>query len=100
MLTGHLVDGVFFSMAASTWDSLSVEQHGLVRSAAAAAVRFNNENRLLNEASLLDFFASKGMTITEPDVAAFRSHVQQQYLESDFSNDWPDGLIDRINAVQ
>ncbi len=100
VLTGHLVDGVFFSMAASTWDSLSVEQHGLVRSAAAAAVRFNNENRLLNEASLLDFFASKGMTITEPDVAAFRSHVQQQYLESDFSNDWPDGLIDRINAVQ
>jgi len=100
VLTGHLVDGVFFSMAGEFYESLSDTERQIVEEAAAAAVMFNNNNRLRQEQELLDFFESEGLTITTPDVDAFREHVQQQYLESEYSQDWPDGLLDRINAVE
>ena len=35
----------------------------------------------------------------EPDVAAFRKHVQEQYLASDLAKDWPAGMVDKINAL-
>ena len=68
--------------------------------AARAASQFNNENRLRDEASLVAFFKDQGMSVYEPDVAAFRSRVQKMYLESEFSKDWPKGMVDRVNAVQ
>jgi TRAP-type transport system periplasmic protein len=34
-----------------------------------------------------------------PDVDAFREHAQQRYLESPISADWPEGMLERINAL-
>jgi tripartite ATP-independent transporter DctP family solute receptor len=100
VLTGHLVDQVFFSIAGSTWDKLTDEQKEKVEAAAEVAAKWNTEKRLEDEANLIAFFKEQGLTITEPDVDAFRQQVQQAYLESEFSKDWPEGLLDRINAVQ
>ena len=100
VLTGHLVDGVFLTMSGKTYGGLTDTQKQLVRNAAAAAVSFNNQNRLRDEASLVDFFKGEGLKVYEPDVAAFRSRVQKMYLESEFSGTWPAGLLDRINAVK
>ena len=100
VLTSHLVDQVFFSMARSTWETLGPEQQEKVEAAAETAARWNTEKRLEDEARLIEFFKEQGLQITEPDVDAFRAHVQNAYLESEFSKDWPDGLIDRINAIE
>jgi tripartite ATP-independent transporter DctP family solute receptor len=100
VLTSHLVDQVFFSIAGSTWDEISEEQQQKVEAAAKAAAQWNNEQRLKDEAQLLDFFKGEGLAITEPDVAAFREQVQNAYLESAFSADWPEGLLERINGVE
>ncbi len=100
VLTSHLVDGVFLSMAGETWRKLDEAQQEAVMSAAEAAAAFNNENRIRDEAGLLAFFEGEGMTISTPDVDAFREAVQGAYLASDFSKDWPAGLLDRINAVE
>jgi len=99
VLTSHLVDGVFLSIADKTWAKLDDEQKTVFREAARAAAGFNNENRIRDEAKLVDFFKSKGMTVTEPDRDAFRKHVQKMYLESEFSKTWPKGLVERINAA-
>jgi hypothetical protein len=40
-----------------------------------------------------------GSTIYEPDLAAFRSHVQEQYKGSEFAAAWPEGVLDKINAL-
>lgn len=53
-----------------------------------------------NEAQLVSFFKGKGLKVYTPDVAAFRNRAQKMYLESDFSKNWPKGLLDRINAVK
>jgi len=99
VLTSHLVDGVFLSIAGKTWNGLSAEQQEMVQAAADAAARFNNENRVRDEARLVAFFKDQGLMVYAPDVDAFRSQVQKMYLESEFSQDWPDGLLERVNAV-
>ena len=53
-----------------------------------------------NEAELVDFFKGEGLEVYTPNVDAFRERAQKMYLESDFSKDWPEGMLDRINAVQ
>jgi TRAP-type transport system periplasmic protein len=100
VLTGHLVDGVFISLADSVWDKLSEQQQGKVAAAAEAAAAYNNENRIKEEKELIAFFEGEGLKVSTPDVDAFRSTVQKAYLESQFSADWPEGMVDRINAVK
>lgn len=100
ILTGHLVDGVFLSIANSTWAKLSDEQKEKVMAAARAARDYNNENRIADEAALVSFFEEQGLEVSTPDVEAFRSTVQKAYLESDWSKSWPAGIVDRINAVK
>ena len=97
VLTGHLVDGVFFSMANKRWNSLSVDQQQKVKQAARAAAEFNDQGRIKDEKRLVAFFKSEGLSVTTPDVEAFRSHVQGRYLESGFSKNWPTGMLQRIN---
>ncbi len=99
VLTGHLVDGVFLSIANSTWDKFNDEQKTVFREAARAAAEFNNKNRLRDEAKLVEFFKSQGLKVYEPDRDAFRQQVQKKYLESELSQNWPKGLLDQINAA-
>ncbi|KFG70620.1 sialic acid TRAP transporter substrate-binding protein SiaP [Microvirga sp. BSC39] len=99
-LTDHLVDAIFLSLAGSTWNKLDDKQKAAVMNAAKAAVRFNNENRIKEEAQLADFFKSQGLKVYKPDVAAFRQQVQKAYLESDLSKSWPKGMVDRVNAIK
>ena len=46
-----------------------------------------------------DFIRSQGLEIYTPDLAAFRSHVQAQYLGSEAAASWPDGVLEQINAL-
>tara|TARA_R110000868_G_scaffold371497_2_gene635135 strand:- start:23279 stop:24289 length:1011 start_codon:yes stop_codon:yes gene_type:complete len=100
VLTQHLVDAVFLSMSKETYDELTADQQEKVQAAAAVATAFNNENRIADEASLVDFFKNEGLNVYEPDVAAFRDQVQKAYLSSEFAKDWPEGIVDRVNAIQ
>lgn len=100
VLTDHLVDSIFLSLAGSTWNKLDDKQKDAVMKAAKAAVTFNNENRIKEEGELAEFFRSHGLKVYKPDVEAFRTHVQKAYLDSEWSKTWPKGMVERINAVK
>lgn len=100
VLTSHLVDGVFLAISSKAWKAMTSDQQKRVREAAAAGARFNNENRITDEQSLIEFFKKEGLTVTVPDVEAFRRHVQKAYVESEFSKSWPKGLLERVNATK
>jgi len=100
VLTSHLVDGVFLTIANKAWNKMNAEQKAVFTEGARLAAEFNNNNRVRDEAKLVDFFKAEGMTITTPDVDAFRKHVQAEYLKSEFSKTWPKGLLERINAAK
>jgi len=100
VLTGHLVDMNFLAFSKSVWDDLNAEQQAAVMQSAQDASAAITASIVDNEAQLVAFFEGEGLKVYTPDVASFRARAQQMYLESDFSKDWPDGLLERINAVK
>lgn len=100
VMTGHLVDAIFFSMSMITWKKLSADQQAKVLAAARKATEYNDVNRIKDEKALVEFFKKQGLKVYAPDVPAFREHVQKAYLASKFAKDWPAGIVDRVNAVK
>lgn len=100
VLTHHLVDGIFIAIANKSWNAMNATQKQKVKAAADAAAKFNNENRIKEEAQLVDFFKQQGLQVVTPDLDAFRKHVQSVYLGSEYAKVWPQGLLERINQTR
>jgi TRAP-type transport system periplasmic protein len=100
VMTHHLVDGIFIAISDKVWKAMTPAQRQKVQAAANDAAAFNNDNRLKEEAQIVDFFKKEGLTVTTPDVEAFRKAVQAAYAPSDIAKSWPAGLLDRINNTK
>ena len=100
VLTNHLVDSLFIAVSNKTWNSLSATEQKNLKAAAQAAASFNNENRIKEEAQILDFFKKQGLKVNKPNEEAFRKAVQAAYDKSEMAQSWPKGLMDRINATK
>ncbi len=100
VLTSHLVDGLVIAVSSKAWQALDERGRAQLRAAARAAVAFNNENRLKEEAELVAFFRQQGLQITTPDLDSFRRAVRQAYAASDIGRAWPAELLERIAATR
>ncbi len=100
VMTNHLVDSLFIAIASKTWNSLTPAQKQAVKTAAQAATTYNNENRIKEEAQIVDFFKQQGLQVSTPDVDAFRKSVQEAYAKSDYAKVWPKGMLERINNTR
>ena len=98
-MTAHLVDLNYIAFSSETWNKLSAEQQMTVQRAADAAAAYGRLKQLDKENNLADFIRSQGVEIYTPDLAAFREHVQAQYVGSEAAASWPDGVLERINAL-
>ncbi len=99
ILTSHLVDLNYIAFSKALWDEMTPEQQLTVQRAADAAAAVGRLRQLEKEASLSAFLQSQGVELYEPDLAAFREHVQGQYIGSEFAADWPEGLLEQINSL-
>jgi tripartite ATP-independent transporter DctP family solute receptor len=99
VLTGHQVANVFFTFAKHFWDGLSADEQKAIVAAEATAKKVNDDGVIATEADGKAFFEAHGNTVTTPDVKAFRDHVLNAFLKSDFAKGWPAGMLDRINAA-
>jgi TRAP-type C4-dicarboxylate transport system substrate-binding protein len=99
VLTSHLVGYDLLVVSKTAWDAMTPEQQTAFEAAATAAIDFSQEKHASREAELLKKFTDGGLKIYEPDVAAFRAHVQQQYLASELAKSWEAGIVDKINAL-
>ncbi len=100
VLTSHLVDGIFIAISNKSFNALNAAQKQKVTAAAQAAAAYNNENRVKEEAQLVEFFKKEGLQVSTPDLDAFRKAVQTAYQNSEYAKVWPKGIVDRINAVK
>jgi TRAP-type C4-dicarboxylate transport system substrate-binding protein len=98
-MTSHLVDMNYLAFSKKVWDKLSSDEQATVQKAADDAAASGRKKQLALEDELVSFFKDKGLDVYEPDVKAFRDHVQKVYLDSKFAKDWPAGLLDKINAL-
>ena len=99
VLTSHLVDLNYVAFSKAVWDKLTPEQQAIVQKAAEDAAESGRRIQLQKEADLVAFLEENGLEIYEPDLAAFRNHVQAQYVGSEFAASWPEGVLDKINAL-
>jgi len=100
VLTNHLVDSLFIAIASKTWNGMTAAQKQAVKAAALAAATFNNDNRIKEEAQIIDFFKQQGLQVSTPDVEAFRKSVQDAYAKSDYAKVWTKGMLERINNTR
>ena len=100
VLTSHLVDSLFIAISNRSLAAMTPVQRQKVTAAAQAAAVYNNDNRIKEEAQLVEFFRKEGLQVSTPDLDAFHKSVQQIYLRSDYAKAWPAGLVERINAVR
>jgi TRAP-type transport system periplasmic protein len=99
VLTSHLVDLNYLAISKSVFDAMTPEQQAAVQAAADEAAEYGRQNQLAKEAELVAFLEEQGLDVYEPDLAAFRSRVQEMYLGSEFAASWPEGVLDKINAL-
>ncbi|WP_345781441.1 TRAP transporter substrate-binding protein DctP [uncultured Hoeflea sp.] len=98
-LTSHLVDLNYVAFSKAIWDTLTPEQQAMVQKAAEDAAESGRQAQLKKEEDLVAFLQENGLEVYEPDLDAFRNHVQAQYVGSEFAASWPDGVLDKINAL-
>ncbi len=98
-LTSHLVDLNYIAFSKEVWDSLSAEQQAVIQKAAEDAAESGRQAQLQKEEELVAFLEEQGLEIYEPDLTAFREHVQAQYVGSEFTESWPEGVLEQINAL-
>ena len=98
-LTSHLVDLNYVAMSKEAFDALDPEQQSAVTEAARAAAESGRQAQLAKEDELVSYLEEQGLAIYEPDVAAFREHVQAEYEGSAFAEAWPEGVLERINEL-
>ena len=99
VLTGHNVGFGLLLINADLFDKLSPEQQQAMQAAADKAFAWSDAEYLKQEAELIAFFKEAGLDVYEPDVAAFRDYSNRKYLESPMSKDWPEGMLEKINAL-
>lgn len=99
VLTSHLVGYDLLVISKAAWEGMSPEQRTAFEAAADEAIAWSTAQHQAREQKLGDFFKEKGLKISTPDVDAFRKHAQEMYLNSDLSKDWPEGMLERINAL-
>lgn len=99
VLTGHLVGFDLLTVSSKVWNDMTPEQQKSFQAAADEAIAWSAAEHLKKEAELAQTFREQGLQVYEPDVAAFRQNAQKMYLESDLAKDWPEGMVDKINAL-
>ncbi|MET0170222.1 MAG: TRAP transporter substrate-binding protein DctP [Aliihoeflea sp.] len=99
VLTSHLVGYDVLTISLEAWNKLSPEQQEKLQTAADNAIAWSAEQHVKQEAELVTYFEEQGLDVYEPNLDAFREYAQKTYLESPLAESWPEGMVERINAL-
>ncbi|TVQ40506.1 MAG: DctP family TRAP transporter solute-binding subunit [Spirochaetaceae bacterium] len=102
VLTDHVVDTVWPTINEAKWQTLTAQQQEWVLEALELARQECDRINLENEAKLVDYFRSQGLTVIEdPDKQAFMQYARNFYLTDgkEISTTWDLELYDRVQAM-
>lgn len=99
VLTGHLIANNQHTISMAKWNSMTPDQQTKVQECALNFEAALDAETIRQESELVEFFEGEGLEVYEPNKEAFRNHVLEKYKASKFSADWPEGLLDKINAL-
>jgi TRAP-type C4-dicarboxylate transport system substrate-binding protein len=82
------------------FDKLGPQQRQKLQAAAVRAARWNDEQRLADEKTVLDGLAAKGLTVSRPDLGAFRANADKVYGAADAAKAWDRKMMEEVMAVR
>ncbi|MCB5199060.1 TRAP transporter substrate-binding protein DctP [Loktanella sp. TSTF-M6] len=97
--TSHLIASNLFTISLETWNEMTPEQQTTVQGCADGFEAALDAITLQQEADLAAEIAANGVDVYMPDNAAFREHVLGVYRASEYSADWPEGLVEAIGDM-
>ncbi|HJT62675.1 MAG TPA: TRAP transporter substrate-binding protein DctP [Burkholderiales bacterium] len=100
VLTSHLVQPIFYAVAKPYFDKLKPEQQKKLREAAVRGAKWNDDNRLNDEKTVIDGLAAKGLTVSRPDLAPFRANADKVYASAEAAKAWDRKLMEEAMAVR
>jgi TRAP-type C4-dicarboxylate transport system substrate-binding protein len=99
VLTSHLIGYDLLAVSSKVWNEMTPEQQTAFQAAADKVMAWSQEQHLAQEKALIDEFKAAGLSIYEPDLAAFRKFAQEKYLASDLAKSWPAGLLEKVAGL-
>jgi TRAP-type C4-dicarboxylate transport system substrate-binding protein len=99
ILTKHVIAYDVMVMRSKIWDALKPAQQAKFQAEADKMAAENIKRFDAQETEALEFFKKEGKKVYQPDVAAFRTFAQKKYVDK-YSNEWPKGALEKINAVK
>jgi len=100
VLTSHMVQPVFFSIAAKFYDGLSPQQKSVLRAAAASAATANDAGRLDDEKKIAEALRTRGLAVDAIDLAPFRALSDKVYAQAADTKSWDMALARRVAATK
>ena len=98
VLTSHVVAYDVMAISAKIWDAMKPDQQAAFQGAAEKAIGDYTAKYNAQEQEALEFFKKEGKKVYTPDVEAFRANAQKKYQEK-YGKDWPQGALEKINAI-
>jgi len=99
VLTAHMLQPVFLTIADQTWKKMSDEQRSVVKKEALAAAKLNDDDRLADELSNVDELRRRGLSVDTVDVSSFRKRADDVYAQEASAKVWDQDLIKRVNET-
>jgi len=98
-LTGHIMTPRLVVVNDAAWQKIAPADRGAVEAALKTQMNWADEQIQAQEKSLLDEFKAAGMTIVEPDVAAFRQATLAA-VPPKFESKWGKGTYEAIATMK
>ncbi|MGV8938230.1 MAG: TRAP transporter substrate-binding protein DctP [Allorhizobium sp.] len=99
VMTSHLVGYDLLAISSDAWNAMDADGQKAFQAAADKAMAWSQDQHLAQEKSLVDEFKAAGLEVYAPDLAAFRKHAQEKYLNSDLAKSWPEGILEKVAAI-
>ena len=100
VLTAHMVQPVFYSLAKPVWDKLNDGQKKAIKDAAVAAAKWNDEARLDDEKKVVERIKGMGLRVDTIDLKPFRDNADKVYGAAEHTKAWDKALMQRVIDTQ
>ena len=97
--TNHVFSACKYQISKKWFDTLKPDQQKLILDAWKDATAFANEQAVAYDKKLLGDLQAKGMTLIQPDVAAFQKTVQPTLQELN-KTVWVPGYYEKVQAIK
>jgi tripartite ATP-independent transporter DctP family solute receptor len=98
VLTEHIITPRMVIVNDAFWKGLRPADRDVMSAALAAGAAWQDKELLAQEATLVGTFKSAGMTVIEPDVAAWRKPVLDK-VPAQFAEKWGKGSFESLAAL-